>query len=304
MAEAKTDESNKATWNFFLLSNSPYPLYTDIRSHAKQAAGIGVLIAILLFAFQPFGLSNVESTAWLFFISIIFGATTVGVVITNWLSIPSLFPSWFIEQNWTVGKEIIYVLWNFFTVGSANFLVMILFGNSFSFQDFISMQVATLAVGALPVALSTIWSHNRLLTRALKDAEQMQSLQIEHDKRHSQEENTHLITLSGKNLEEEISLKSLDLRCLRADGNYVEVYYAPSHLERPAILRSTLAELQEQINSDLPILRCHRGFVAHLDHVENYTGNAQGLKLIMKDLNLKIPVSRSYLQTVKNYLQS
>jgi DNA-binding LytR/AlgR family response regulator len=49
-------------------------------------------------------------------------------------------------------------------------------------------------------------------------------------------------------------------------------------------------------------MRCHRSYAVNLALVELSTGNAGGLKLMMKPLDVTIPVSRSYVGTIKQAL--
>lgn len=290
------------------LLHAPFPNAGSPDEHIKQAGGIGLLISLALFIFQPFGLSNSGSSLWLVLICLIFGLITTVVILLNGWLLPKLSAQYFSEKNWTVGKEILYVLWNFFTVGCANFLFMWILGNSLSFNNFWWMQLSTLMVGGFPVALSTIWQHNRLLRKSLQEVAQMQSLHENHHLRHIADPQpnapSETLKLVGKNQDEILAFPANQLRYLCSDGNYVEVYFAPDHLQKPAVIRTTLSELETQLEAFPFIQRCHRKYLVQLEQVDHYSGNAQGLKLHLHHIAEPIPVSRSYLQSVRTYLQS
>lgn len=290
------------------LLSSPYPISSSSKDHIRQAIRVGLLIFLALLTFHPFGMNNIESFSYLFFVSFLFGGITVTVVLLNAFILPRLSQSYFLEANWNVLKEIIHILWNFFTVGSANFLVMgLYFGNSFSWYNFLMTQFVTLLVGGFPVALATIWQHNRLLSKALKEAASMQDLQDSHNRKHAEdalEVGNEVLRLLGQSKDEEVEFHHRDLQFVRSDGNYVEVFIAPNHMDRPAVLRNTISSILKQIPENKGILRCHRGYVVNLERVDSYSGNAQGLTLKLKDSLESIPVSRTYLQTVRDYLQS
>ena len=285
--------------------HSPYPLPQSLKAHYKQGLLIGALIAIALYAFRPFGLSNMNSEVWIIGLSLLFGLITVVAVSLNWLILPPIFRSFFREEKWTVRHEIIYILWNFFTVGCFNYGTMVALGNDFNLKSFIAMQGATLVVGAFPVGLSVILEHNKLLRRALREAGQLESLQTDHQRRHAADQKAEqTIRLEGMNQNEFIEVAPNQLICLRADGNYVEVFASPDHTERPAVLRATLSKMEEQLGAYPSLQRYHRGFMANLEKVDRYDGNAQGLKLQFQEMTMSVPVSRSYISAVRDYLQS
>lgn len=290
------------------LLQAPFPNSNSPDEQIRQAGGIGVLISLALFVFQPFGLSDSNSSLWLLLICLVFGLITTVVILLNGWLLPKVNPKDFSEKNWTVGKEILYVLWNFFTVGCANFLFIWILGNAMTINNFLWMQLSTLMVGGFPVALSTIWQHNRLLRRSLQEVAQMQDLHKDHHLRHlddvEETSTERLLKLEGKNQDEVLVFPANKLRYLCADGNYVEVYHAPDHLQKPAVIRTTLSELESQLEGFPFIQRCHRKYLVQLEEVDHYSGNAQGLKLHLHGISEPIPVSRSYLQSVRAYLQS
>lgn len=89
-----------------------------------------------------------------------------------------------------------------------------------------------------------------------------------------------------------------DLVYIESVGNYANVViYETGGLARN-LYRTTLKSL-EASNSLTSIIRCHRSYIVNLDQVIEVTGNAQGLKLHLKDCEDLIPVSRKYIPQVK-----
>ena len=60
------------------------------------------------------------------------------------------------------------------------------------------------------------------------------------------------------------------------------------------LLRITLLNLLQRVDSDENIVRCHKSYVVNLDKVAKVHGNARSLMLELKGLDFEIPVSRSF----------
>ena len=74
-----------------------------------------------------------------------------------------------------------------------------------------------------------------------------------------------------------------DLLYIQAEENYVQVYYKG---EKPGrvLLRSSLTRIERQLRPFYPrLFRCHRAFIVNTAQIARVEGNAQGLKLTLKD---------------------
>ena len=279
--------------------SSPYPSVKKGIDQIQQAVTVGILVAFILFFVGPFGLSQLQPDSLRASICIGFGGITIATVLaTHYIAILS-FPSYFKSDNWNVGRNIGMTLLHFFMVGSANFIFVWSRGWSEMRLDlFLLMQISTLAVGALPVGILTILKHNRLLRNSLREAQNLDTLRS----RHKSENQTERIVLCGNNRDEELHTSLDDLLCVRAEGNYVEIYTAANY-NRAQLLRSTLSSVEDTLQLYPQLIRCHRSFIVNIEKVEGIQGNAQGLKLLLASDALKIPVSKTYLKTVQTYLK-
>jgi len=278
---------------------SPYPSVKKGLDQLRQAVTVGILISLILYLTAPFGLSNIQPEALRATICFTFGSITIIVVIiTHTVSIYS-FPSFFKTENWTVGKDIFMTLVHFFMVGNANFIFGWTKGwISFELNSFFIMQLSTLAVGALPVGVLTILQHNRLLRNSLKEAKNLNKLRVQH--KTATPKST--IVLIGNNRDEEVHTSLDELLFVQSEGNYVEIYTTKT-LGRARLLRNTLSSIEDLLQEYPQLIRCHRSFIVNLEKVEGVQGNAQGLRLELGIENIKVPVSRSYLQIVQSYLK-
>lgn len=279
---------------------SPYPSVKKGVEQLRQAATVGILVALILFFVGPFGLNTLQPDALKAAICVTFGGITIATVLaTHYIAILS-FPSFFKSENWNVGKNIGMTLIHFFMVGSANFIFVWSKGWSEMKLDlFLLMQLSTLAVGALPVGILTILKHNRLLRNSLRDAQKLDDLRSKHKR----EKQTDTIVLSGSNRDEELHTSLDELLFVRAEGNYVEIYTSLNS-NRAHLLRSTLSSIEDTLQFYPQLIRSHRSYIVNIEKVEGIQGNAQGLRLVLGPDDLKIPVSRTYLQTVQSYLKN
>jgi len=108
------------------------------------------------------------------------------------------------------------------------------------------------------------------------------------------------IILKGENQNEELNLKSTELKYIGSANNYVEVNFN----NEKKLLRSTLKKMETQLNEHSQFYRCHKKFIVNLNQVEKISGNAQGYKLHLKESDILIPVSRSLNEEISKKFAS
>src|SRR5688572_8822986 len=129
----------------FSVLQQAYPAHTR-NGAIRMAAIIGTFVALFLLFFQPFGLQQMPDNLFKTFILIGYGVVSFGCINLLALIFPALFPNWFKPENWTVGKEIIFMLFNFMVVGLANFLyTSAVFHYPFSLGTALYFQLITLS---------------------------------------------------------------------------------------------------------------------------------------------------------------
>ncbi|MDR2388917.1 MAG: LytTR family transcriptional regulator, partial [Tannerellaceae bacterium] len=102
---------------------------------------------------------------------------------------------------------------------------------------------------------------------------------------------------------ESISLKPEDIIYIESEGNYVNVYYKQDDKIMHRLLRSTIKQMEELLRNYAMFIRCHRAFIVNTNYVSNTKGNAQSYQLTLYDISQEIPVSRTYLKSIKDALQ-
>lgn len=270
----------------------PYPFDVSTKKHLVQAILFGLFIFLFLWLFQPFGLQNyINKYKQLHILG--YGAITSFTMLLNHFMFYWLFPTWYQRTTWTVGKNMFYVLWVIFTIGTFNWLYSAYLGFwGFSLRPFLFFQGMTLLIGVFPISFSTFIIYQSRLKSALREA------RLLNQNIPTQEENPNRqnIQIPSQNKSENLNVELDSLLYIKAMENYIEV----GLVDKKVVLRNTLKAAADALSHIPELKRCHRSYLVNLQHIASFSGNAQGLSLRFKEENTEeIPVSRSYVDQIK-----
>ncbi len=271
--------------------SQPYPIYDSSKRRWIIILGMGFFVYLFLLFFRPFGLNTIPSEA-LHFILIGYGLICSSILFIDLIVIPFLFPSIFKEEKWTVGKEIIYILWNISTIGLGNaFYTHWQWNVNFTIQWLLNFQFMTLMVAGLPVFALVLIKQITLLRKILKETHLLNQT-MNHKKRLDafQEE---MILISAENPRDNLMIRAYDLMYINAADNYIEVHYLENGSMKKKLIRSSLKNARNDLRAYTAFYRCHRAWIVNLDMVKSITGNSQGYRLLIENSELQIPVSRN-----------
>jgi|ERR1035437_812316 hypothetical protein len=278
--------------------HQPYPLF---ESKWKPILLISVFVALFMFIFQPFGLSNYSGESRSYF-ELGYGLITFCILIIDQFIIPLFLKPWFVSDEWTVLKQFCWQIWILFSIGLGNFLYTSMFLTfSNGFNAFLVFQFYTFVVGVIPILIITILHQNALLSSNLKLANE-----LNYDLRASDE----LIGLDdkvcilGDNNKDKLEVSLSDFLYITSTGNYVQVYYLKNQQLKNVLLRNTLKNIEEQLLECHSIIKCHRAFLVNKEKILSVKGNSQGLRLVLKDTDEEVPVSRNYAKMLKDVIDS
>ena len=108
-------------------------------------------------------------------------------------------------------------------------------------------------------------------------------------------------TLTGTT-NESISLDISDLLYIEAVGNYVKVCQQLNGDIHTTMLRATMKQMEDALQTYPMIVRCHRAFMVNLGQVEQISSNSRAMQLVMRHSHDAIPVSRSNVNKLKELL--
>jgi DNA-binding LytR/AlgR family response regulator len=109
------------------------------------------------------------------------------------------------------------------------------------------------------------------------------------------------ITLEGTT-NEHVSLEISNLLYIEAVGNYVKVCQLQDNEVQTHMLRATMKQMEDALQTYPMIVRCHRAFMVNLGQVEEISSNSRAMQLVIHHSHDAIPVSRSNVNKLKELL--
>ena len=135
---------------------APYPA---VIASWKTVTVPAAIVFLILYLLEPFGLSQKESG--LLWVSL--GAALISAGVSSvfvWV-LPPVFPRWYAEQGWTLGKEVVNTLALLLSIAVCVWLyVAWLTGMVLSFRLFFIVLLWVLILGAFPTVLFALWNRN------------------------------------------------------------------------------------------------------------------------------------------------
>jgi len=261
--------------------------------------GFSVVLPLYLLVFQPWNIDRWQcpnKTVVLIGMSIPIFVSLA----TNFYGVAKLFPKIFNQEKWTVGKEILWSIWNIISILMLNALY-------WEVNPFCDTGVGTLstyltqsvALSLLPALFCFKYNQVKETMLRLKKAEALNKVLLEKQGIIDNE----TIKLEGDNVNEKLEIGVNELLLIQADDNYSKIFWNGDHNLKKKMIRSSLKNLEKQI-SQTYIQRCHRSFIVNLNKVKTVTGNAKGYKLRLEEYPELIPVSRELSKDVLNNLES
>ncbi len=268
------------------LLNKPYPYYIPYSSSIRLLIILSTMIPLILIVLRPFGLENWNCE----YGTLLLAGLTLPIFLSlafNFYLVSKTLPKFFNEDSWSIGKEIVWSMWNIAVIILATDLY-------WRFMPVCPVNVGPLGSGIheslliafFPAITCIAINYNRALKGKLRKVEALNRSLIEHH-------NLRLgnrIELSGDN-EEKVSVPLDDLLYIQSYDNYAKIVWNGDEQLKNKLIRTSLKNLQNQINQSF-IMRCHRSFIVNLANVEKVIGNARGYKLKMKHYAEPIPISR------------
>ncbi|MCK8494288.1 MULTISPECIES: LytR/AlgR family response regulator transcription factor [Spirosoma] len=283
--------------------NRPIAEEFSFRNHVKLAwqGGLYVFVFTSLLSGSFSHLDRLMMTA-------LVSVGVVGVVLLANVLIPKLVPAFYNEDRWTVGRHIPHVLLVLFLISCSNQLILSLL--NVSRPSFGQMYFSVTVIGFFPIMLGVFVAEQRRLKRNLAHAQTLNEFVSQRAETavtvaatptvsviQGQEfVQSSPIVLTSENGKERLSLQPDQLLYIESVGNYVDVHWLNLAQPQKTVLRSTLKEIADTLSNYPQFFRSHRAFLVNLKAVSQTEGNARGYQLTITGAEVKIPVSRSYLE--------
>jgi hypothetical protein len=269
----------------------PYPHSDSDNRKIFLSLGAGFFVSIFLIYFEPFGINYFHSPNKTLVLSG-YGIITSATMLFLYFVVPKVFQNYFKEENWTVGREILYFMLNIALIALFNILYSTsTFSVQFKGYAIFNMVGYTFILGIFPtvgVVISNYIYHLKQYSTPPQPtlaSEQTQSLEL---------------TLVSENEKDTLRVSTLNLLYIESSDNYSTVVFLKDEQVTKELIRSSLTRLEGQIQVK-SIVRCHRSFIVNLDKVVKVSGNAQGFKLHLSGTDFIVSVARKYSEIVNQF---
>ena len=264
----------------FSLLSQPYPTEESVGRRLLKAVLIGAFVGLFLLVFQPFGLDDWHTPAKTWKI-LGFGLVTFGVMIAESFLLTPLFPRYFSDDHWTVGREIVHTLLFILVIAIGNRLYIgWLLNEPSTVNSWLHAIGMTFVIGVFPTIGTVLTNYivqlrrysqaaatlpNQMVSSVLKEPwlrERVSTVRAD-------DAPGTTLTLVADNEKDRLSLRPDSLLFIESSDNYCTVVHlknSTSGVEQAVkpLLRSSLSRLETQIAEIVPE-RPHRrsGTTAH-----------------------------------------
>ena len=268
---------------------NPYFFINSTKLNLLISFGCGFFIFVFLYTFQPFGIHLLKNNIFLYTLG--FGLVTFCIQSFFFLFLPFVFKDFFNDENWTVGKNILFLFSLILSISFGNWYYNCMVQDTdsialLSLQNFFGY---TFAISILPITLFTYISeklyriHRQNISKKIMESKVDFKDVIVNEK----------ITVFAENKRDSISFNISDLIYITTQGNYASFYCCDENGLKEMVLRNSLIRIANQLQDFTNIKRCHKSYIINKTHMNAISGNARGYYLESDLLSIKIPISRN-----------
>lgn len=236
-----------------------------INPSLKHHAIIGILLSVwgLLFAFfiRPFEHGQMNTAKWVW-VSLGFGL----FVFVAYM-IVSLIQKWVYARrsSWSIGLELgfYFVFYALYALLTFVYYRSSIIGGFYDFPEFVMEIILKIFLVVTPILFMARRYVNTLLNN-----------------------NDDTITLKGENKLDVLKIKRADLVCISNAQNYVEVFYIDQGELKTKLLRSSLKQMEQDVDF---LVRIHRSHLINTSHFKSWV-DTKTVALTQMEL----PVAKNY----------
>lgn len=276
--------------------NSPHP----IPGSATALNGIGISVTVGVFVAMILYVTGMGSSAGFrggeVGLAICYGLVSLFITLVFQIVIPSVAFRNTKDDQWTLIKDIFYVLLLVASIAIGNYFIsLIIFPDMpVSVASFIEILFSTLLIAIAPITFFLGLSMYRNERKYKKESEQL--ISIKSEKAELQ------LVFKSQYAEDPIRIPAGDFYFAEAELNYVRFYYRKEDRVENAMLRTTLKEVAQEVFKEKMIIKAHRSFVINLANSLKFSGNSQGYVIHFDGTDKVARVSRSFTPQVRELL--
>ncbi len=273
-----------------------YPFNDDLKLNLQSFFAISIGIFLFLLFFQPFLLKNPDFNNQYLIIAG-FAAISFIFFVGLRIFIPSVFQKVFDSEKWNFGKEFILNL-VFVSLNSVAYT----FYARYVGEIMITFHTATLFV-LLSISSMVINIVINELRRLNNQVKQLSELAGISDEIAQLPEKNVEIEFESENKSDFFQLPLEQIILIKSANNYIEVIYKSIDKVNRRLIRNTIKNTEELFSRFPSLVRCHRSCIVNKNYVQKILKRSDGMRLVLFDYPIEIPVSRQYILKVKETLK-
>lgn len=212
------------------------------------------------------------------------------IFVLSSIKLLKLIPSFSREADWTILKEVTFILFILAVMGIAIYLAGFLIeapsGNRWNIAVFLDSCRQAFLIGIVPFAFIALLNYRFLF---YANTIQYYSQVSDQGKSDRPEE---LIRIASQLKKEEVSFYPSQLVYAESDGNYVIFHLILEVGSSKKMVRNSISNIEQQLASVPYLMRTHRAFIVNLRKVNTKKGNTLGYRLKLSGADIEVPVSR------------
>lgn len=147
---------------------SPYPAKSSSLSDLLYGLGSGLFVFLFFAVFEPFGFFLLPAAPrWALYIG--YGLVTCLAIALNGLLLPRLLPRFFREENWNLGRQILWMGWVTLVIGlgcyALSLAVCLHYGLPAQWVRLRTIVLNTFFIAIFPITVINLLNYARLLAR-------------------------------------------------------------------------------------------------------------------------------------------
>lgn len=291
---------------FRALLRSPYPYEPSAGSALLYGAACGLFVFAFFYVFEPFGF-NLVAAAQRRLIFAGYALVTCLAIVANDRLLPRLFPRGFREAEWSLGRQILFMSWVTLVIalGCYGFTIWMFRDLGLLAPPLPRIVLFTFLIAVFPITVINLVNYLRLLRgneRVVREANRHLENPAPESRSRGPEAASY-VELIAENDRDSLRLACSDLLYIKAEENYVQVHHKGGKPGR-VLLRSSLTRIERQLRPHAPrFFRCHRAHIVNTAQIVKVDGNAQGLRLSLRDTPDTVPVARRYVAEFRRLVQ-
>jgi hypothetical protein len=221
----------------------PYPHSDSNSTKAFISLGTGFFIALFLIYFEPFSINELTIPYKTIFLTG-YGIVATIIMFIFYFIVPFIFPNYFKEENWTVGRDIFSIILNVSIIAFCNVLYcQIIFWSwgEVGIPNLLKMVSYTFILGIFPTVGIVVINYIYYLKQYSHPPQPSLSTVLSLNEQ---------LTLIAENEKDSIIFSQEDLFYIESNDNYSTVIFQKEEQILKELIRSSLIRLENQIPAE------------------------------------------------------